>query len=110
MGIPPEFIGVEALRDLSEREWKAVESCYLNMKHDLGVAGKYVSWESINMLMEMNQWVAKRVAIDEEKLRAGLGRLMLDLAVAEEQLSIRLGPSYNVTRTQENLIKKFLIS
>jgi len=110
MGIPPEFIGVGALRDLSEKEWKAVESCYLNMKHDLGVAGKYVSWESINMLMEMNQRVAKRAAMDEEKLRAGLGRLMSDLAVAEELLSIRLGPSDNVSRRHENFINNFLIS
>src|SRR5207244_10074254 len=110
MGITTELIGVGALRDLSEKEWKAVESCYLNMKHDLGVAGKYVSWESINMLMEMNQRVAKRAAMDEEKLRAGLGRLMSDLAVAEELLSIRLGPSDNVSRRHENFINNFLIS
>ena len=36
--------------------------------------------------------------------------MMSDLAVAEELLSIRLGPSDSVSRRHENFVNNFLIS
>lgn len=110
LGIPPEFIGAEAMRDLTEREWNSLKSCYANMKVDLGYAANYVSWEGINMLMDSYESFAKRSGTSRERLKNTLGMLMADLATAEETLSIRLGPRDHNAKRHENFISNFLIS
>ncbi len=110
MGIPPEFIGAEALRELTETEFDALTSTYMNISYDLGFAGNYVSWESINMLMDLHAKVAKRAAMSREKLRIALGGLMSDLATVEELFSIRLAPGTYTEKRHENFINNFLIS
>ncbi len=110
MGIPPEFIGGEALRDLNEKEFKALRSTYLQIDSDLALAGSYVSWESINMLMDLHVKVARRAGVRREKLKAALGGLMSDLATVEELFSIRLAPGSYTEKRHENFINNFLIS
>ena len=43
VGIPPEFIGMKALNQLNEQEWKTLNKHYLKMQYDLKVVGEYVS-------------------------------------------------------------------
>jgi phosphoenolpyruvate carboxylase len=110
MGIPPEFIGAEALKELNEKEWKTLQHSYLNMKYDLIMAGNYVSWESINMLMSTYSKVAKKAGMSKEKLKVSLGRLMSDLSSIEEVFSVKMGPRNNDHKRHENFINNFLIS
>jgi phosphoenolpyruvate carboxylase len=110
LGIPPEFIGAEAMRELTEIEWNCLRSCYTNMKVDLGYAANYVSWEGINMLMDAYESFAKMSGTSRERLKDALGMLMADLATAEETFSIRLGPHDHDAKRHENFINNFLIS
>ncbi len=110
LGIPPEFIGAEALRELDEKEWNCLSACYVNMKIDLGFAGNYVSWEGINMLMDSHERFAKVSGISRERLRGALAKLMADLAAVEETFSIKLGPHDHDAKRHENFINNFLIS
>ncbi len=43
IGLPPEFIGMKILDQLTEKEWDLLERYYVRMEHDLNVAGEYVS-------------------------------------------------------------------
>jgi phosphoenolpyruvate carboxylase len=110
MGIPPEFIGAEALKELNEKEWKTLQHSYLNMEDDLIMAGNYVSWENINMLMSTYSKVAKKAGMSKEKLKVSLGRLMSDLSSIEEVFSVKMGPRNNDHKRHENFINNFLIS
>ena len=80
------------------------------MEHDLSSIGEYVSWENINMLMEMSQKTAKKANMSEEKLRSALSNILDDLKTAEEKLSIKLGPRGVSGRKHENFTNNFLLS
>lgn len=110
IGIPPEFVGAESLRDLTDAEWDAVKSCYLNIDHDFATAGAYVSWETLNMLMEKHHVFAKRAGMAKEKLKTAIAGLMSDLDTAEQVTSIRLGPKSGAAKMHENFVNNFLIS
>ncbi len=110
IGIPPEFIGAEALNKLSENEWETLRKGYNNVKYDLDLVGGYLSWQNVNMLMEMYQQVANRAEMSEEKLKSGLTHLLADLKATEEKLGIRLGPKNLSQRKYENVVGNFLIS
>ena len=85
IGLPPEFIGMKALTKLNEEEWKLLQKYYVKMEHDLRSIGEYVSWENLNMLMEMGQKTAKRAGMSEEKLRLALSNSLEDLKTVEEK-------------------------
>jgi phosphoenolpyruvate carboxylase len=110
IGVPPEFIGASALGDLSEEEWKAVEGTYVNMKRDFRSVGSLVSWQTINMLMEMHPKVAKMCGVSTERFRESLGRLVADLSAVEERFSVKLGPRGSESKKHENFTNNFLIS
>jgi phosphoenolpyruvate carboxylase len=110
IGIPPEFVGAESLRDLTNVEWDAVKSCYLNINHDLATAGAYVSWETLNMLMENHRVVAKKAGMAKERLRTAIAGLMSDLDAAEQVTSTKLGPKSDTTKMHENFVNNFFIS
>ena len=109
LGLPPELMGLEALNSLSEEEWTVLKRYYVNLESDLHSITGYFSWQNFNMLMEMCQVVAKRVGMEEGKLKSGLSKFLVDLQVVEEQLGIKLG-SINLTQKKyENTISNFLI-
>jgi len=110
LGIPPEFIGAEALRNLTDTEFELIRSNYLNMHSDLAFAGTYVSWESINMLMDLTEKVAKRAGMMKDQLESSLAGLMADLASVEEFFSLHLAPRNHTDKRHANFINNFLIS
>ncbi len=109
-GLPPEFIGIKALNQLNEQEWKALNKHYLKMKHDLKVVGEYVSVSNINMLLEMSQTTAKSAGVSEDKLKDAFTRVIEDLNAVEAKLGIRFGPKGIAQRKHENFTNNFLFS
>ncbi len=110
LGIPPEFIGLEALNDLTEVEWNLLNRYYLNLKSDLNAVAGYLSWQNLNMLMGMHKEVAKRAMMGEQQLSLALTRLLLDINVAQEDFGIKFGPRNLTHRKYENTVSNFLIS
>ncbi|HYY92801.1 MAG TPA: phosphoenolpyruvate carboxylase [Candidatus Dormibacteraeota bacterium] len=110
IGVPPEFIGSKILENLEDEEWDLISKYYLKIKHDLNSVGGYVSWENINMLIEMRGKVAEQAEMSEEKLEAALPRILEGLSAVEERLGIRLGPATPSERKHENYTNNFLVS
>jgi phosphoenolpyruvate carboxylase len=110
MGLPPEFLGMKALNKLTEKEWKLLEKYYLKMKYDLQVAGGFVSWGNLSMLLEMCQTTAKRANMSGEILKSSLATLQEDLQSVEKKLTIRLGPKDIAQKKHENYTNNFLLS
>jgi phosphoenolpyruvate carboxylase len=110
LGVPPEFIGASALGELTDEERTALESVYVNIKKDFRAVGSLVSWQTINMLMEVYPRVAKVAGIPTQNLRDSLGKLVADLSAVEESFSIKLGPKSSSTKKHENFTNNFLIS
>ncbi len=110
VGLPPEFIGLKALNQLSEQEWGVLSKHYVNMEYDLKVVGEYVSLANINMLVEMCQTTAKRSGMSEDKLKEALATFLEDLNTVEQKLNIRLGPKGIAQRKHENFTNNFLLS
>ena len=110
LGIPPEFIGFEALNGLSEDEWDALRKYYANMKYDLDTVAGYLSWQNANTLIEMYKQVSRRAGVEEGRLKSALTELLLDLKVVEEKLGIKLGPKSLAQRKYENIVSNFFIS
>jgi len=110
LGIPPEFIGFEALNSLSEDEWDVLNKYYTNMKYDVDTVAGYLSWQNVNTLMDMYKQVSRRAGAEEQRLRSALTELLLDLKVVEEKLGIKLGPKILAQRKYENIVGNFFIS
>ncbi len=110
VGLPPEFIGMGALDELNERERAALEKNYLKMEDDLKVVGEYVSYENINMLIEMRSQLAKRANMNQEQIKTTLTNILEDLNTIEQNLSIKLGPKGICQRKHENFTNNFLLS
>ena len=110
IGIPPEFIGASALAELSEDEWRALEATYVNIRKDFRSVGSLVSWQTINMLIEMHSRVAKISGVGAQTFRDSLGKLVADLSAVEQVFSVKLGPKSNESKKHENFTNNFLIS
>jgi phosphoenolpyruvate carboxylase len=110
IGIPPEFIGMKVLNQLNEQEWRLLNKHYIKMQYDLKVVGEYVSFNNINMLIDMGQPTAKRSGMSEEKLKDALTTVIEDLNTAEQKLNIKLGPRGFAQRRHENFTNNFLLS
>ena len=101
---------MKALNQLSEQEWKTLNKHYLKMQYDLKVVGEYVSFNNINMLVEMSQTAAKRSGMGEEKFKDALATVLEDLNTVEEKLDMKLGPRGFAQRRHENFTNNFLLS
>lgn len=110
LGIPPEFIGSAAFDSLSDNEWDVLNRHYVNMKHDLAAAARYLSWQNIDMIAGMHKQVAKNAEMDEGRLKSALTEVSLDLQKAEETLGVKLGPADLCDKRHENTANNFLIS
>ncbi len=82
----------------------------MKLTHDLGFVGGYVSWENVNMLMDMLEKTAERAGMNAEQLRTVLAKVMEDLQGVEETLGVKLGPRTLSQRKHENFTNNFLIS
>jgi phosphoenolpyruvate carboxylase len=110
IGIPPEFIGAKVIDELNDEEWEITQKYYVNLRKDFAAVGGYVSWQNINMLMDMHLKAAKRVNMDVDKLGLALTRILADLKTVEEKLDVKLGPRTPTQRKHENFTNNFLIS
>jgi len=110
IGIPPEFIGAKVIEELGDREGDCLQKYYVNLRKDFLSVGGYVSWQNVNMLMDMHLKTAKRANMDVDKLRLALTRILADLKTVEEKLDVKLGPRTPTQRKHENFTNNFLIS
>jgi phosphoenolpyruvate carboxylase len=108
--LPPEFIGMSALNQLNDKEMALLKKYYVKMQSDLKLVGAYVSWENINMLLEMSSQTAKRANMNEEKIRKAFTNSLEDLKTVEEKLGVKLGPKSVSERKHENFTNNFLLS
>lgn len=110
VGIPPEFIGAQALRSLTDKEFEAVRRCYKGIQFDYRTAGSLVSWETVHLLVDKYDLMAKFTQMNKEKLKTALRYVMADLSTIEETLSLPLGPSENQSKKHENFVNTFMMS
>ena len=110
IGIPPEFIGLKSLNDLSEQELEILEKIYRNLWKDLDKAAVYVSWQNLDVLRDALDKAAERTGMSREELKTVLDEIIVDLEYAEENLGIRLGPRNLSHLKYENMANNFLIS
>ncbi len=109
VGLPPEFIGLRALNQLSDKETQLLKKYYVKMETDLKLIGEYVSWENISMLLEMANQLAKRANMSEGTVRKALQNSLEDLKTVESELGIKLGPKSVSGRKHENFTNNFLL-
>jgi phosphoenolpyruvate carboxylase len=110
IGIPPEFLGARVFEDLTDEEWTTLQRFYVNLRRDFTSVGGLVSWQNVNMLMEVHSKTAKRANMDVDNLRLALTRILADLKIAEEKLDVKLGPRTSTQKKHENFANNFLIS
>jgi phosphoenolpyruvate carboxylase len=110
IGLPPEFLGLKALDKLTDKEWTLLHKHYVKLDYDLKVAGEFVSWENLNMLMDMSQPTAKCAGMSEEDFKASLNMLQEDLQTVEEKIALNLGPKDLAQRKHQNYTNNFLLS
>lgn len=110
VGLPPEFIGLRALNQLSDHETQLLKKYYVKMESDLKSIGEYVSWENIDLLLEMKSLLSKRANMSEETAKQALQNTSDDLKTVEEKLGIKLGPRSVCGRKHENFTSNFLLS
>ncbi len=110
LGIPPEFIGLRALTDLNEAEWRTLRQGYLNMINDLREAAGYVSYRNLDLLQEEAGRLAKKVSMSEENLKKIFELFLDSLKVVEENLNVKLGPKTYSEKRHENTVNNFLLA
>ena len=110
IGLPPEFIGMRALSELNEEEWAILRKYYLKIEPDLKLVGEYVSYENINMLIEMRSQLSKRANMNQDQIKQAFTNVLEDLNAVEQSLSIKLGPKGICQRKHANFTNNFLLS
>ncbi len=109
-GLPPEFVGLKALRKLSDEELSVLKRYYVNLRSDLDLVGGYVSHKNVDMLAEMAKKTAEKAKMSEAQLNSALSLVLEDFEAVEETLGIRLGPKSCMERKHENFTNNFLLS
>ncbi len=110
LGLPPEFIGGKGLANLDDEEWDILRERYSNLTNDLRTVGGLLSWQNMNMLMEMREQIAKRANINVATLNNAIAQVLDGLNAIEDQLGIKLGSQTPTERKHENFTNNFLIS
>ena len=110
IGIPPEFLGGKVVEDLNDIEWGTLQKYYVKMKQDFRQVSGYVSWQNLDMLVDMHEKTADRAGMSKDKLRLGLTRILKDFKTVEDKLDVKLGPRAPAQRRHENFTNNFLIS
>jgi len=110
IGLPPEFIGCSVLEDLSDKELDLLLKHYVNVKYDLGAVGGFVSWQNVNMLLEMHEKVAERAGAEAGQLKVALGKVLGDLQAVEDKFGVKLGLLSPNQKRHENFANNFLLA
>lgn len=110
LGIPPELLGSRVLIELKEDEWKLIEKYYVNLKHDLEVAGGYLSWRNIELIKDSCKLLAEKTGMNVDNLRKAINEVLSDLNTVEKTLGIKLGPRTSLEKKHENFVNNFLLS
>jgi len=108
LGLPPEFIGARALKDLSEEEYDALRETHVNLVHDLSFAARFMSWENLNLMLEGSPSVREVFSVDF--LEHFIPSYVEDVRVVEDVLGVRCGPRTLSDRKYANTAENFLIS
>jgi len=108
LGTPPEFIGLRAIRELTEEEYSFLRSTYVHLDEDLGSAGRRVSLEAINVLLDNSEEAVK--TLGREFVHGFIPAYLEDLAAAEEVLGIKVGPRNLSDRRYLNFVENVVFS
>lgn len=108
LGIPPEFIGLRMLKDLSETELDIFNEIYTKLREDLELAGRRVVWESISLFSDYRDELSRK--IPPEFFKKFIPLYLEDLETASNILGIKIGPRTLSDRRYANTIENFVIS
>ncbi|AAK42423.1 phosphoenolpyruvate carboxylase [Saccharolobus solfataricus] len=99
IGIPPELIGISSLSNLDEKEWDIFKQNYVNFKHDLQTAARFLNWESFKLIKDI--W-----KISEDTI----AKIKEDIDYAESVIGIKLGGIDYDSRKHILMSSLFLLS
>jgi phosphoenolpyruvate carboxylase len=108
IGIPPELLGLRALRGLTDSEYAALTEFYPQWKNDLQWAGNYLCWENLNMLSD-DQEVLTQITTPYN-LKPVIPEILADIEEAEARLGAKLGPRTLSHRKHQNIANNTLIA
>ena len=108
LGLPPELLGVSALRNLSKEDWELLNKHYKNWRGDLKFASEFLCWQNLNNLMSDKEIIEK--VTNQFKLKEAIPKIMEELQTLEENTGITLGPKNLDQRKHENMVNNVLIS
>jgi phosphoenolpyruvate carboxylase len=106
LGLPPEFIGLRVLHNLTEEEFDVLQQFYRGLVDDLRRVAPLVCFDNINMLLG-DESAGKP---ELQPLREALPLYVEDLETAQEVLNIKPGPKSPSERKYSNIINNFLIA
>ncbi|MEM2131794.1 MAG: phosphoenolpyruvate carboxylase [Candidatus Caldarchaeum sp.] len=105
LGLPPEFIGLRFLYQLSEEEFDVLKQFY-NLAEDLRRVAPLVCFDNINLLLSEES----KDRHELQPLREALPLYVEDLEAAQDILNIKPGPKTPSERKYSNILNNFLIS
>ncbi len=87
MGIPPEIIGMAALKDMSDDEISVINQLYRNLDFDIKASAKYFNYESLSLLKEI--WHVDNSIIS---------MIREDMHYIEDSIGVPTDDSYGTTK------------
>lgn len=106
LGMPPEFIGLRFLQNLSEEEYSLLIDYYKGLKEGLRKVAPFLCFENINLLLGGDANHKNEL----KALMAALPYYVEDLETLENMLNIKTGPRTLSERKYNNIVNNFLIS
>jgi len=107
LGLPPEFIGLKAIRDMDGDSSDLLMKTFVRLREDLREAGRHVVWDAVSILSEYKEEFSK--ILGREFLSEFLPSYLEDLSVAQEVLGVKVGENSLYYRRYTNAIENFLI-
>ncbi len=107
LGLPPEFVGLKAIREIDGESFNLLMETFTRLKGDLREAGRHVVWDAISILSEYKEEFSK--ILGRSFLSEFLPSYLEDLSVAQEVLGVKVGENSLYYRKYTNAIENFLI-
>jgi len=107
LGLPPEFIGLKAIREMSEESFNLLMETLKRLREDLKEAGRHVVWDAISILSEYKEEFSK--ILGRGFISDFLPSYLEDLSVAQEALGVKVGENSLYYRRYTNAVENFLI-
>jgi phosphoenolpyruvate carboxylase len=108
IGIPPELLGLQALANLAETEYDALDEFYPQWKNDVEWAGNYLCWENLDML-SCEPIVVARVT-RPYNLREVITQILSDIEAVDVRIRTQIGPRTLSHRKHQNITNNTLIA